>query len=115
MPPEKEKQNGDDEITRIWSAIGKVSRLANRHQGMWVVVGVILVVALASLFTLTKMNNDANQIAIKAIGESSEKTAENTDQMKLTVTAYMAANQERINEITRRIERCEEELKDVRR
>jgi len=105
----------EDEMGKLWESVGKVSRLANRHQGMWIIVGIIIGIALIALFTITKINNSNNQSAIEKIGESAKETANNTAKIDKTVAAYMAANQERLNEITRRLGLCEEEIKELRR
>ncbi len=92
------------EFTRLWKFIGTVKTTVDKHSGMWVVVFLILVAALAWV-----------GYAVNRIGDDSNTTAKNTAEIRVTVTAYMAANTERLNELKNRLVRCEEDIKEIRK
>ncbi len=84
------------------------------HKGMWIVVCAVLMVSIGALFTIVSTNNSHNQQAISEIKTNTEKSADANIDVKLSLTAYMAANTEKINQLADRVDDIEDELHEWR-
>ncbi len=113
MTDDKQHDN-HDHAPGSCEGLGKLAAKVNNQEGRWWLVGAVIGVALVALFTLQTIFNSYNKEAISAIRSSSENTAESTRRMDVTVSAYIAANTERLNQIAARLERLEDEIQDHR-
>ena len=95
--------------------LGDLSKQVANQNGRWWVMGLVLGLALAALFTMQRINDSYNKEVVSAIKSATEKTADSTIRIDKSVASYMSANSERLNQIVSRLDRVETELRELRR